>query len=478
MFTLIASMVLCLVASQNAYADGGDRKEINASFKGRAAKLLVKISPPILTNANLEDAYILFRLFDANTNQTIKFTSLFLSIIKDGKEVLHPDLFHSPAGLLELKIQPSQGDTVIYANKEPHLDAWQADEGGIISVKGPILLDGGLYRIHIEVFGIDSPLEIFPEDQIPKYDVYLSVGDMYSNAVQFQDHSYNTTIVSYYDKVQNLSFDPQKKQLIWSMPFNYNLGRIENESDIFIHEEVRLPRELADKLTNTTFSGSADGNELLGSSLYVDNYSSESQLFIHFLINKDQIIQLVRQSPQINKQGSMSFALSASDVNNVQTTTLVYADRGSIMTMLDWSPKQLSAKTPAKVQIAFKDRLTGNLVPGIVNYDFAIYPKGSFAEPPSDSIISKENITAVNGTDTIENIKFPADGVYDVRIEVKSISLDAGSAGTSQDKSNAGRASGVVVVPEFGSSVILAIALVSVITGVLAIQRYRHFKLQ
>jgi hypothetical protein len=264
------------------------------------------------------------------------------------------------------------------------------------------------------------------------------------------------------------------------MPFNYNLGRIENESDIFIHEEVRLPRELADKLTNTTFSGTADGNLLLGSSLFVDPYSSESQLFIHFLINKDQIIQMVKQSPQINKLGSMNFTLSAADANNVQTSALIYADRGSIVTLLDWNPKQLSAETPTKVQIIFKDRLTGDLVAGNVNYDFAIYPRGSFAKPPSAPIISRENVTATNGTDTIDNIKFPANGVYDVRIEVKSVSADTGPADTNpiQDKSNAGRALGVVVVPEFGSSVARLITIISVISAVLAIQRYQHFNIK
>lgn len=101
-----------------AFADGGDRKEIPASLEGRDARLFVKISPPILTSDNIQDASILFRLFDTKSNETIKFVSLFLFISKDEKQLIPPDLFHSAAGTLGLKIQPSLGETVIYANKE------------------------------------------------------------------------------------------------------------------------------------------------------------------------------------------------------------------------------------------------------------------------------------------------------------------------------------------------------------------------
>lgn len=99
----------------------------------------------------------------------------------------------------------------------------------MIKLKGPLLLEGGLYRIHIEIFGIDSPLNIFPQDELPKFDVYLSVGDIYNTEVQTEKNNYNLTIVSYYDKVQDFSFDPVRKEFVWFMPFNYNLTRIENE---------------------------------------------------------------------------------------------------------------------------------------------------------------------------------------------------------------------------------------------------------
>ena len=183
--------------------------------------------------------------------------------------------------------------------------------------------------------------------------MYLSVGDIYNDTVQYGDQRYNTTIVSYYDKIRDFSFDPENKQVVWSMPFNYDLRRIENESDIFIHEEVRLPWHLADILSNTTFTGTADGTRLSASSLVIDPYASDSELFIHFLINKQQLVQLVKESDQLDKLGTMKFTLSATKLDDAQTSTKIFSDIGNLMVLLDWDPNQLAANVPVKLHLAF-----------------------------------------------------------------------------------------------------------------------------
>ena len=49
----------------------------SATLGDRNANLLVQVNPPILTDARRNDAYILFRLYDANNNQTIKVLDIF-----------------------------------------------------------------------------------------------------------------------------------------------------------------------------------------------------------------------------------------------------------------------------------------------------------------------------------------------------------------------------------------------------------------
>jgi hypothetical protein len=450
---------LTIVAnSNNALADGGDRKEINASLQGRDARLLVKISPPILTSESVQDASILFRLYDVKTNETFKFTSLFLSVLKDGKELLHPDLFHSEEGILKLKIAPSSGETVIYANKEPHLDAWEADEAGVISMKAPILLEGGLYQIHIEIFGIDSPLNIFPQDQIPKFDVFLSVGDFYHQAVGYNGKTYNMTIVSYYDKVTGLSLDGDKKELLWHMPFNYNITRIKNEPDIFVHEEIRIPRNFTEMAGGLRFAGSVDGFELGSSSLAVDPYSSESELIIHFLINKDQIIRIVEQGSQIdNQHGTMQLSLSPD--TKIETSTLLFTDTGGLTVPLNWNPSQLASGVNIELGLKFYDQFTSNPIAGNVKYDLLIFDQNQ------TQVIIRENVIARSGND-MQTLVFPEDDVYHMQINVKEIQDSSGSA----DSSRAGKAFGAVVVPELDSSIAAILAAAS-LAGIVVITR-------
>ena len=101
------------------------------------------------------------------------------------------DFFHAHNGLLTLHIEPTTGaltiygkqaitgDLIIHGEQDPFLNSWVADPGGNILVRGPLLLQGGLYHIHVEIFTIDNDRSLFTPQQAPKFDAYLSVGSVY-----------------------------------------------------------------------------------------------------------------------------------------------------------------------------------------------------------------------------------------------------------------------------------------------------------
>jgi hypothetical protein len=461
--TFFATIILCASPTlaitsthskqaHNAYADGGDRKEITASLQGREARMLVQLSPPILTNeATNRDAFFFFRLFDPATNQTFKYLSLFLFISKDNKELIAPDLYVSPQGPIKLQIERAPGDTVIYGDKDPYNGGWEADPAGIIKVKGPILQEGGLYHIHVEIFGIDNPYTIFKPEDIPKFDVYLSLGDIYHKAIANGSSSYNMTVVSYYDKVEDLSYDQNKKTLTWSMPFNYNLTRIMNESDIFVHEEVRIPWNFTDLLSSSgqhSFAGAAERMTIPTRFVLIDPYSSPNELIVHLLISKENVIKIAQHDPQINKAGTMTFTLSpGSSSNSNQTSTLLYSDRGGIIVSLSWNPSQLQAGNETQLAMKFYNQLTGNPINGDLKYDYAVF------DSTGRSVLAQTDNVAKGGSD-LQRLTFPSNAVYHLEINVTGISGN----NSGLDPSRFGKAIGIVVVPDFGSSVALLIA--------------------
>src|SRR5918912_3669768 len=110
--SFVSYIVPIHVFNQKAYADGLTQENLPpASVGNRKASLFVKVNPPILTSDNRQDAYMQFRLFDANNNKTIQHVTYQITVTSGvtGTATSKPllrDFFHAHNGLLTLKVQP------------------------------------------------------------------------------------------------------------------------------------------------------------------------------------------------------------------------------------------------------------------------------------------------------------------------------------------------------------------------------------
>lgn len=453
---LIVSLLSVLASNafmmQKAFADGLTQENLPpASIGNRAASLFVKVNPTILTTATRQDAYMQFRLFDANTNNTIQHTSYLITVTKGiagtgpNEKPLMRDLFHSHTGLLTLKIIPQSGPLTILASQDPFQNAWVADPGGNIDIKGPIFLDGGLYHFHVEIFGIDNDKNIFIPSDAPKFDSWLSVGDVTDENVPFDGHNYNTTLVSYYDKVQDFKFDPAKKMFTWAMPFSWNVSRIK-ANNIFVHEEIRIPKTFPGLGNAAFYNATANGDVLTGRKLALDPYSYPDKMTLHYLLNKDDILQLANKvsSSQSNNNSSkdMTFSLAPASAVPVETTGDTVTDTGGIGVAIQWLPSQLNAGKESTLNLRFFDAFSGSPLKSDVLYNLNILNgNGSSAKP----VYTKDNLTAKAATDT-QTINFPANQQYNIQITVNGLKNPGQQV---LDKTRTGVARGIVVVPEF-----------------------------
>ena len=211
--TIPLSLVYNSFLNQKAYADGLTQENLPPATVGnRKASLFVKVSPPILTTDTKGNTCLQMRLFNANTNETIQHVTYDITVTKgtsqagSGTKPILRDFFHAHNGLLTLKIEPintTGGQVTINGERDPFQNAWVADPGGTINIRGPVLNQGGLYHIHIEIFGIDNDRNLFIPEQAPKFDSYLSVGDVYRNNLVDSGQNHNTTLISYYDRINN-----------------------------------------------------------------------------------------------------------------------------------------------------------------------------------------------------------------------------------------------------------------------------------
>lgn len=458
-FALAGLMILPALASQRAFADGLFQENLQGNIAGRDVNLFLRINPPILTTQTQQDAFVQLRLFEGN-NQTIKYTTFGMEISKvtsRGEEkLMNYDAFHTESGLLTLKIQPQEGEVRVSASREDFLNAWKADPGGTINIRGPILLDGGLYHFTIEVLGVDSIRQLLPSDQIRKFDTYLSVGDVVTEDVQYQGKTYPTTVISYYDKVQDFAFDPNTATYTWSMPFNYDLERIQSATSIFVHEEVRIPKSFAGVGDSTTFDAAINGNPIPTRMLSVDPFSSADDLTLHFLVNRNDIINIAQNAPE--NANMMEFSFSPASDGGERTSGEITTDTGGMLILLDWTPNQLSADSESQLDMEFHDAFSGDKITDNVTYDLRIF------DADGAEVHSQQNQVAEGGSDS-QSLTFPVDATYRIEVEVKGVSEGSGSP----DLTRNGIARGTVVVPEFPVGAIAAIA--GALGSIIAYQR-------
>lgn len=294
-FLLVTSIML-IPSLQKVSSDGLFEETLPpASIGARVASLYTKISPPLLTSDAMQNAFFQLRLFDSNTGNNITDVNYFLTISK-GDEVLFRELFYSKKGPLTLKFQPNEGPISIFGTTEPFLGGWTSDTGDI-TIAGPVLSEGGLYHFAIEIFGIDNVRNIFQPENAPRFDSYLSIGDVHETNLTYGNKVYNSTLISYYDKVQNFTFEPENLKVRWEMPFNWNVSRIK-ANNIFVHEEIWFPKP--SPFANQSFSGEVNDIPLPAKMLMIDATNSSKDV-VHFMIPKDGIISLAEN---VNRNGS------------------------------------------------------------------------------------------------------------------------------------------------------------------------------
>jgi len=307
-FHFIAFALILLVPSQ-AFGDGLTQENLPpASVGDREASLFIKISPPILTKDTIEDTYLELRLFDANTGKTIQHTSFFVTVDKEG-ELLMRNLFHTHSGDLTIKIQPTDlklNDVVVYGDHEPFQGGWTSTNDQI-SVKAPILLDSGLYHFAIEIFGIDNDRNIFIPSEAPKFDSWLSVGDIFNTQITSEGKNYDISITSYYDTISDFQYDESTKSISFEMPFNWDVSRLEKQN-VFVHQEVHFPTAFKEFSDATTYKASVNGYPVTGRMIIADPYSIEDTLILHYLINKGNILDIAKTISPDSK--TMDFKLS------------------------------------------------------------------------------------------------------------------------------------------------------------------------
>lgn len=288
----------------------------------RQVSLEIKTDPPIITAQSNKAVEIQMRLYDRSTGETITHTTYLINLTKgfttQSKPPLLTDMFHSHNGTLILRIEPTasaEEGISINGEREPILYTWLADERGMIEVRAPLFLHAAMYHLQVEIVTVDHDTNVLDLQALPRFDHWLNISENISRTIILDNQSYNATVISYFDRIENFTFSEEEKAFSWSVPFDWNISMIQDDQLFFVHQHLIIPKSFVKvgfggETSNDTATPRVTINGVLnGSSLIVDPYSYENEVVYHILINKQKMLSLAEQVPADN-QSRMTFAVS------------------------------------------------------------------------------------------------------------------------------------------------------------------------
>ena len=318
-FVLFFVVACALIYPKSVNADGLFQEQLSASFGDRTTDLIIKMMPPVVTTETLENQsqkpIIQFKLYDPATKEGFKHVTYYITIEKDGKKLLS-DWFHDHKGDLKIEMKPSEAESVtVYGEPDPILQAFTGTDRNPVIATGPIFSEGGLYHFIVRVTTIDYDRSFIPDDKQPEYDGWLSIGAVENQQVSLGDNDNSSKkpipvqIISYYDELKNFSFDPSTKEMQFTMPFDWNVTRLE-ANKIMVHQEVNLPKP--SELSSGSYVGTINGMNVT-KNLMIDPTNSTKDV-VHFMIPKPVVMEIAKQVTKSGHAGNglMKFTLKPS----------------------------------------------------------------------------------------------------------------------------------------------------------------------
>ena len=234
-----------------------------------------------------------------------------------------------------------------------------------VELRSKILSAGGLYHIAITIEKSSTGISV-QADQ--KFDLYISVGDAYRFDLDTPQGQNQMVVKTYYDEIIN--FDYSNKTISFQMPFTWDRAYIAQVP--VLHVEVQFPKSLEELQTNS-YRGTLNGKDLEAQAVVIDDYTSEQNRIVHFIISN---AMLSRFADIINDNNSdiAAFTLQPSEKPKFPLDILSLPSE-KFLFQLSWGPDIIETGVPTTFVMNIQDPATGDLIRGS-SFDFVLIQDG------------------------------------------------------------------------------------------------------
>jgi len=368
---LFTISILSTVTIENSHGHGvGSEIFPPIQLNGKQLSLEISSSPKNPNENNTQQ--ITISLIDFDSKITLRNVT-FLIKSSHGEQFLFEKEFTSDNGSIVLNFISENIETIQIEeeNQQGVFDSLLGFHTKMFNIKGPKLGDGGLYKLEISILTIDDYSKKLDKPLI--YNAGISIAQASDHEVNDPNFGIqNIQTITYYDEISNFKYDPNSKEISFSMPFEWSIPNI-NQTSV-VHEELTIPKTFGDLLVSG-FSIYINGIKLSDGVITIDDFFS-NQRAVHFIINPQELWNVFNHNPN---QNGINFLIKP---NSDKTQLSSVTDNGQYRILASWEPQNLQSNSRATINFDITDIFLKNK-PIAVNYDFSM--------TQNDKIIFQEN---------------------------------------------------------------------------------------
>ncbi len=389
-FLYIFFMLIITISSIDiAYGHGlGNVESDVLFFNDSFYKVKVQTTPDVLSG---NESTIGFKISTINDDENTPVSDVEYHVeIFDGQtsDLLLSFDAYSPGDSFNATVIP---DSVVdFSGDTTESGSWIGSNNNL-EIKTPLFLQGGLVQVNVSILSING-------ESIPAYsnfETLLTIGEYIPFEVNLDDTSFDFMFATYFDRIDEFSFDSKSEKLTALMPFNWNPDFIEKIP--FIHAEFYIPKSF-EPFTNREIKMTVNDISLLGT---IDR-SGDEEIVVHFLIPTKKLLKLYDDISE-DEHDRIIFGIQSGKLRDVQKNDapLEQGDKVIVLSSQeDWkfhlslTPKeQIFSQNEIKLNLEFRDPVTNTIIPQIT-YDLDIFLNGNIVE-------SKQGLETPDGKDSV-----------------------------------------------------------------------------
>ena len=218
---------------------------------------------------------------------------------------------------------------------------------------------GGLYHIAVTIES-NSPGLAVEADRT--FDLYISIGRAYTYDVQ----GGQMLVKTYYDDVENFNYS--SGTISFETPFTWDAAYVEQVP--VLHMEVQFPKTIEELQTNS-YRGTLNGRELKAQAVVIDDYSSQENRIVHFVVNNAMLRRLADTTQDADVA---AFTLKPTEKPKFPLDIMSLPSE-KFLFQLSWGPDLIETGVPTTFVMNVQDPATGDLVRGS-SFDFVLTQDG------------------------------------------------------------------------------------------------------